>query len=594
MAIKGEISGVARRYLAELVAFSNKRWPKDLIISEEDALFLQSMTQKVGKEIVVYVNRNGFVEEISLGSKDSAAVELIKTKRSERGYLGVRLIHTHPQGSAKFSEADLTTLENYHFDAIVAIGTEKIDYLSFAFLEPLVDENSFQTQVYENLSFGEIKKVSFTNLIRYYEKFIIKDDLIETSSVPERAILVFQPDTVNDESDSLERELYELSRTANLDVVGELKQRQRSKNFYFGEGKRKELALMVQELAADCVIFDKRLTPAETSRLSLQMGIKVLDKTALILDIFAQRAKSKEGKLQVELAQLEYLLPRLTGKGLSLSRQGGGIGTRGPGETQLETDRRHIRNRIENIKKLLKEVNQARDVQSHGRKKKGVFQFSLVGYTNAGKSSLLNLLADDSLYVADQLFATLDSTTRKLDFFEDRTVLLSDTVGFIRDLPPELINAFKGTLSELNQADVILHVVDIAQSGYEKRINIVEEMIENLGLSEKKQFYIFNKIDQLKEEVFLTSYKKEDTCFISVRTKEGIDELKTKLRSFVEVTTFVYSLYIYYQDNPPKVLSNLHKHGQISNLFYDDNGAGFQFKGMYEIPVEYHKFIIKN
>lgn len=594
MAIKGEISGVARRYLAELVAFSNKRWPKDLIISEEDALFLQSMTQKIGKEIVVYVNRNGFVEEISLGSKDSAAVELIKTKRSERGYLGVRLIHTHPQGSAKFSEADLTTLENYHFDAIVAIGTEKIDYLSFAFLEPLVDENSFQTQVYENLSFGEIKKVSFTNLIRYYEKFIIKDDLIETSSVPERAILVFQPDTVNDESDSLERELYELSKTANLDVVGELKQRQRSKNFYFGEGKRKELALMVQELAADCVIFDKRLTPAETSRLSLQMGIKVLDKTALILDIFAQRAKSKEGKLQVELAQLEYLLPRLTGKGLSLSRQGGGIGTRGPGETQLETDRRHIRNRIENIKKLLKEVNQARDVKSHGRKKKGVFQFSLVGYTNAGKSSLLNLLADDSLYVADQLFATLDSTTRKLDFFEDRTVLLSDTVGFIRDLPPELINAFKGTLSELNQADVILHVVDIAQSGYEKRIKIVEEMIENLGLSDKKQFYIFNKIDQLKEEVFLTSYKKEDTCFISVRTKEGIDELKTKLRSFVEVTTFVYSLYIYYQDNPPKVLSNLHKHGQISNLFYDDNGAGFQFKGMYEIPVEYHKFIIKN
>lgn len=595
MAIKGEISGVARRYLAELVNFSTKRWPKELLISEENALFLQSMTEKIGKEIVVYVNRNGFVEEIALGYKDSASVNLIKIKRSEKGYLGVKLIHTHPNGSAKLSEADLSVLEKHHFDALIAIGAEKENYLSLAFLEPEDKHNKFQTKIYENLTFTDIKDIAFTNLIRNYEKFLEVDNFIETDSVSERTILVFQPEALNEETKLLEQELYELSLTANLEVVGELKQRQRSKSFYFGEGKRQELAMMVQELGADCVIFDKRLTPAETAKLTIQLGTKVLDKTALILDIFAQRARSKEGKLQVELAQLEYLLPRLVGKGLFLSRQGGGIGTRGPGETQLETDRRHIRSRIENLKKALFEVNRAREVQSQNRKKAEAFQFSLVGYTNAGKSSLLNLLAEETLYVADQLFATLDSTTRKLNFFDGKDVLLTDTVGFIRDLPPELVKAFQSTLSELREADVILHVVDIAQSGYEKRIKVVQEMIENLGLSEKKQFYIFNKIDKVSEEIFLPfGIKDEDACFISVASKKGIDELKEKLQSFINTSAFLYNMDISYQDNPEKILAMLRKHGELTNVDYQDTGVKLDFRGKYELPLDFHRFLIKN
>lgn len=595
MAVKGEISGVARRYLADLVAFSTKRWPKDALISEEDAQFLQEMTEKIGKEIVVYVNRNGFVEEIALGSRDSASVNLIKTKRSESGYLGVKLIHTHPRSSARFSEADIATLEKYHFDAVVALGSEEKNYISLSYLEPNVETNCFQTIIYENLTYEEIKLLNFTDLIRSFEKLIEKDEYIETAPRKEKTILVFQPNEISEESKNLECELFELAKTANLEIVGTLRQKQRGKNFYFGEGKRKELAMMVQELDADCVIFDKRLTPAEASRLTFQVGIKVLDKTALILDIFAQRAKSREGKLQVELAQLEYLLPRLIGKGLSLSRQGGGIGTRGPGETQLETDRRHIRKRIENIKRALSEVGQARKVQNQSREKAEVFHFSLVGYTNAGKSSLLNLLTNESIYVADQLFATLDSTTRKLDFFDSEAVLLSDTVGFIRDLPPELVNAFKSTLSELEQADVILHVVDISQSGYEKRISIVEEMLLNLGLAEKKQFYIFNKIDQLKEPFFLpASIKEDEVCLVSVHSLAGIEALQERLRSFVDKELFNFELFISYSDNPQKILANLHKYGQISDVNYDDRGATLKMKTKYKFPASYEKFIINN
>lgn len=251
---------------------------------------------------------------------------------------------------------------------------------------------------------------------------------------------------------------------------------------------------MVQNLMADCVIFDERLSSSEVAKLTFQIGTKVIDKTVLILDIFAQRAKSREGKLQVELAQLEYQLPRLSGQGIALSRQGGGIGTRGPGETQLETDKRHIYRRVNFLKKSLKDIEKMREVQSQNRKKKDVFLFSLVGYTNAGKSSLLNLLTKENVYVADQLFATLDSTTRRLPFFQKREVLLSDIVGFIRNLPPELVDAFKSTLMELEKADVILHLVDLAQEGYEKRIEIVDQMIEKLGLSEKNKCIFLIKL----------------------------------------------------------------------------------------------------
>ena len=390
---------------------------------------------------------------------------------------------------------------------------------------------------------------------------------------------------------ALEQELHELAKTGGLDVVGVLSQKQRGKKFYFGEGKRKELSLMVQNLSADCVVFDERLSPSEVAKLSFQIGTKVIDKTVLILDIFAQRAKSREGKLQVELAQLEYQLPRLSGQGIALSRQGGGIGTRGPGETQLETDKRHIYRRINFLKKSLKDIEKMREVQSQNRKKKDVFLFSLVGYTNAGKSSLLNLLTNENIYVADQLSATLDSTTRRLPFFQKREVLLSDTVGFIRNLPPELVDAFKSTLMELEQADVILHLVDLAQEGYEKRIEVVDQMIKTLGLAEKKQVYILNKVDLLDEIPPLPSnLLGEDCCYISVASNIGIEELKRKLEGYLE-NTKKYDLCVPYQMNPQKIISELYSYGKVKNIIYEDYGANLQFESKQDMPKQYLKFI---
>ena len=363
---------------------------------------------------------------------------------------------------------------------------------------------------------------------------------------------------------------------------------------YLGKSKAGGIKLKnewVHAINWDCVVFDERLSPSEVAKLSFQIGTKVIDKTVLILDIFAQRAKSREGKLQVELAQLEYQLPRLSGQGIALSRQGGGIGTRGPGETQLETDKRHIYRRINFLKKSLKDIEKMREVQSQNRKKKDVFLFSLVGYTNAGKSSLLNLLTNENIYVADQLFATLDSTTRRLPFFQKREVLLSDTVGFIRNLPPELVDAFKSTLMELEQADVILHLVDLAQEGYEKRIEVVDQMIKTLGLAEKKQVYILNKVDLLDEIPPLPSnLLGEDCCYISVASNIGIEELKRKLEGYLE-NTKKYDLCVPYQMNPQKIISELYSYGKVKNIIYEDYGANLQFESKQDMPKQYLKFI---
>lgn len=589
MAIKGDLTGLARHFIEELTDFSTRRWPKDVLITEEIALYLQDLTRKINREIVIYVNRTGFIEEIAIGNRDSAQVDSIKQRRSEKNYSGIKMIHTHPYASAKFSDADLSALEKLYFDAMVVIGDEAHNYLSIAFLQPNTD--AFETHIMENISSEIVEEISFYDMLMHFEKSVIRRKNIETNSPRERAILVFQPSRDEVENLALEQELHELAKTAGLDVVGVLSQKQRGKKFYFGEGKRKELSLMVQNLMADCVIFDERLSPSEVAKLTFQIGTKVIDKTVLILDIFAQRAKSREGKLQVELAQLEYQLPRLSGQGIALSRQGGGIGTRGPGETQLETDKRHIYRRINFLKKSLKDIEKMREVQSQNRKKKDIFLFSLVGYTNAGKSSLLNLLTNENIYVANQLFATLDSTTRRLPFFQKREVLLSDTVGFIRNLPPELVDAFKSTLMELEKADVILHLVDLAQEGYEKRIEIVDQMIEKLGLSEKKQMYILNKIDLLDEIPPLpTRILGEECCYISVSGNIGIDALKKKLEAYLEDNK-KYDLSIPYQMNPQKIISELYSYGEVRDVVYRDFGADLRFESKQDIPKKYLKFI---
>jgi GTP-binding protein HflX len=296
---------------------------------------------------------------------------------------------------------------------------------------------------------------------------------------------------------------------------------------FLRSGKLEELKYLVMEQRADLVIFNNDLSPVQLRNIEKEIPARIVDRTMLILDIFAQHARTKEGKIQVELAQLEYLLPRLTGRGETLSRLGGGIGTRGPGETKLEIDRRKIRKRIHTLKKELEEIKREREVQR--KQRLNLPQIALVGYTNAGKSTLFNLLTGANVRAEDLLFATLDPTVRKVNFKNNWEVLISDTVGFIRNLPEELLTAFRATLEEIYYVDLILHVIDISDKDFRKQIEVVESILEDMGIEDKTIIRVYNKIDLLsKEEV---RYLKQEldykpSVFISAKEGIGIEKLK--------------------------------------------------------------------
>jgi GTP-binding protein HflX len=293
------------------------------------------------------------------------------------------------------------------------------------------------------------------------------------------------------------QELVALAETAGVEVLETMTQNKEAKDskWFIGKGKVEELKLRLEELDGNTAIFDQELSGAQVRNLEAALDVKIIDRTQLILDIFAQRAKTREGILQVELAQLSYLLPRLSGQGKNLSRLGGGIGARGPGETKLETDRRHIRDRIDELKQQMQEVVRHRVLHRERRKKAGVFQVALVGYTNAGKSTILNQLTNADVYVQNQLFATLDPTSRNLKLPGGKEIILTDTVGFIQNLPHDLIASFRATLEEVLEADLILHVVDSSLEMHMEQMNIVNGVLKELGAQSKEQITLFNKND---------------------------------------------------------------------------------------------------
>ncbi|PAK51725.1 GTPase HflX [Paenibacillus sp. 7541] len=326
------------------------------------------------------------------------------------------------------------------------------------------------------------------------------------SALEDKAILVsLVTDSVKrsgiDPEESLQ-ELVQLAETAGVEVLDVITQNRETPDskWFIGKGKVEELRMAIDGLGASTAIFDQELSGAQVRNLEEALDVKIIDRTQLILDIFAQRAKTREGIIQVELAQLTYLLPRLSGHGKNLSRLGGGIGTRGPGESKLETDRRHIRDRISDLKGQLDEVTRHRKLHRERRKKSGAIQVALVGYTNAGKSTLLNRLTASDVYVENQLFATLDPTSRVLELPSGKEVVLTDTVGFIQNLPHDLIAAFRATLEEANEADLILHVVDASSTMRESQMDVVQSILEDLGAAEKPQIVLFNKKDACQPE----------------------------------------------------------------------------------------------
>ena len=391
---------------------------------------------------------------------------------------------------------------------------------------------------------------------------------------PEKVVLfaVTEKGEIKKAEDSL-IELAELTQTAGGEVVGQMIQPLEAvnKRTYLGKGKVEELKALVEAVGAQAVIADDELAPSQIRNLEEALGVKVLDRALLILDIFAQRAATREGILQVEAAQLADSLTRLIGEGHALSRQGGGIGTRGAGEKKLETDRRHIRLRLGILRKELKELEAQREMNREVRRKQGYPLIAIVGYTNAGKSSLLNKLTEADVLAEDKLFATLDTTTRALALSSKQTVMLTDTVGFIRKLPHHLVEAFRSTLEEAAVADLILHVVDGANPFEEKHRQVVYETLAQIGADQIPVITVFNKKDIWPEEIVLRDERAEMTASVSVRTGDGLEELLTKIEEMIRNLKPYIRTIIPYADG--QKVDFIRRYGQVVKEEYTENGT---------------------
>ena len=378
--------------------------------------------------------------------------------------------------------------------------------------------------------------------------------------------------------ESTMEELEALALTCQLDVKGQVTQNkdQFDYKYYVGKGKIDEIKAFIEFHDIDVVVTNDELTTAQSKTLNDNLGIKIIDRTQLILEIFALRARSREGKLQVELAQLDYLLPRLQGHGKSLSRLGGGIGTRGPGETKLEMDRRHIRTRMNEIKHQLKTVVEHRERYRNQREQNQVFQIALIGYTNAGKSSWFNVLANETTFEKDLLFATLDPKTRQIQINNGFNLIISDTVGFIQKLPTTLVAAFKSTLEEAKSADLLLHVVDASHPEYRAQYDTVNQLVKDLDMDDLPQAIIFNKKDQCSEETDVP-VSGHPSVFVSSRNSE--DKLKVKQLLFDQIkATLSYYVEIVSSEDADR-LYFLKQHTLIEEMKFDENNESYIVKG---------------
>ncbi|MGI6776607.1 MAG: GTPase HflX [Acetivibrionales bacterium] len=549
-------------------------------LPEELTVKLAKLTGIINREIAVYLDRKGHVIDVSVGDSNTVSLAEVDGRRDESRLAGIRCIHTHPNNDGRLSAVDINSLLTLRLDAMVAIGVNGGKAGNIYAAIPNMDSSTEKFEVFGPYKAGSGRINALMELIRERDKRNKSPVAYANTIEKERCILVGLETSTGDvmgEKSEGERsidELEELAHTAGAVVVKKILQKRPSRDsaYFVGKGKVEEINLIRQALNANTIIFDHELSGAQFRNIEEVTGVKVIDRTTLILDIFAQRARSKEGKLQVELAQLKYRLPRLAGIGNQLSRLGGGIGTRGPGEKKLEVDRRHIRRRIKYLEDEIEGISKRRGLMRSGRIKNNVPAIALVGYTNAGKSTIMNKLCSADLLAEDKLFATLDPTTRKLLLPDGREALIIDTVGFIRRLPHDLIDAFKSTLEEAVFADILIHVVDASSEEMDGQIKVVNSILSDLGVNNKPVIIAMNKIDLIKSGARVPAvYSNSEVYGVSAVTGEGMEQLVKGISKLISLEKTRAELFVPYDQG--WAISHIHNNGKVLEERFTESGA---------------------
>jgi GTPase len=489
------------------------------------------ISKEISRQVGLVINRRGLVEHVVIGEKGRIEIPpLLKERAGRERFRGVRFIHTHLEGEL-LSKEDLTDLAILQLDLVAAITGRRGESTEMVHIGHLIPEDK-KGKAWDFIGPVDIQdlEIDFIGFINELENEFVKarGSLYVLGEDREKAVLVcvVLPGRHKDVEDSI-IETRDLCYSAGITVLDTAIQKPKELHpkYLIGKGKLEETIMKCRQQGADLLVFDEELTPGQIKNISALTELKVIDRNQLILDIFAQRANTNESKIQVELAQLNYILPRLAEKNTALSRLTGGIGTRGPGETKLEVNKSRIRSRISFLEKKLEEIRKIRDKKRERRRDSRIPIVSIIGYTNSGKSTLLNLLTKSKVETEDKSFSTLNPTTRLIKYPERKNIIVTDTVGFIKDLPEVLLRAFIATLEELEDADILLHLVDISSTDFEEKMHVVEKLITKLNLKEKKMFVVFNKIDKIDRTFLNRIEDRYRAVSISCRKKEGIERL---------------------------------------------------------------------
>ncbi|PID39357.1 MAG: GTPase HflX [Proteobacteria bacterium] len=536
--VYGSRLGLKASQIKRLENLGHRRVPPQTIVSYEVCRDLCLLSHEIGRQIGLLIDRSGKIVLVLLGDVDRILIPDLREYRLASDRLrGIRCVHT-TLTARELTQDDLTDLALLRLDLMAAVTMTQdgaADRIHWAHILPGASETAPYRIMEPVAPFKP--EVGCADLIQALENELARrKKRVSHRPGAERALLVSVFSGPRKKAlDSLE-ELMELTRTAQIIVLDTVLQQRKKADprFLMGSGKLDELSITALHRGATMLIFDQELNPSQARSIADRTEIKVIDRTQLILDIFAQRAKSREGKLQVELAQLKYILPRLATKDTAMSRLTGGIGGRGPGETRLEINRRRARDRIRRLEKSVATVQKNRHMQRSRRNKRGLPVISIIGYTNAGKSTLLNQLTQSRVLAEDKLFATLDPSSRRLRFPQDIEVIITDTVGFIRDLPKELMAAFKATLEELENADVLLHVIDISNPRHAAQIRSVETILNDLNLSAIPVIRVLNKMDRIDSEQCRQLTRRLDGIAVSALERPSLKPLSRAMQAAVE------------------------------------------------------------